>query len=94
MPTVLQLPATTIPMDGATFWTLELGTASPAGGSQASVSQALSANPYALLGSLVSPQGATQLQVQIAQQMLAFATQQATLLQQALPFMLNTPPAR
>lgn len=34
------------------------------------------------------------LQVQIAQQMLAFATQQATLLQQALPFMLNLPPAR
>lgn len=36
----------------------------------------------------VAPSATTQLQLQLAQQMLAFATQQATLLQQALPFML------
>ena len=45
--------------------------------------------------SLVSSQSATtQLQLQLAQQMLAFATQQATLLQQALPFMLPVCPSK
>jgi hypothetical protein len=43
----------------------------------------------------VSSQSATtQLQLQLAQQMLAFATQQATLLQQALPFMLPVCPSK
>ncbi|GLI61518.1 hypothetical protein VaNZ11_003898, partial [Volvox africanus] len=50
---------------------------------------------HTALGSNGTSSGAVNgLQVQIAQQMLAFATQQATLLQQALPFMLNLPPAR
>ena len=38
--------------------------------------------------------GGGQLQAQLAHQIMAFATQQASLLQQALPFMLNLPPAR
>lgn len=90
---LLQMPTTlSIPFDGYSV-SVEL---SPDDGTVASLGDAshLSTGAaYNLLAGLNSPAGASQLQAQIAQQMLAFATQQATLLQQALPFMMNLPPA-
>lgn len=75
---IVQLPTTlSIPLDGYCA-SVELSPAVGAGpDAQAQLSVA-----HALMASLASPAGTSQLQAQIAQQMLAFATQQATLLQQ------------
>lgn len=88
----LGLPTLSIPLDYSSTGycvSVELAPAgSPSGGN----------GTYNLLAPLAGTGagGSTQLysSVSVAQQMLAFATQQATLLQQALPFMLNLPPAR